>query len=286
MGRQVALQSLRQMLAQCPEETSSDGDVENASSRNHSYRLIVIDDTFHLKSMRAEVWRCARNAGSCFLIVHVKCTIEVALENNADRKCSGTNGDIVPDAILCKTAEQFESPSHSENSWESNCIDYVKVSRDNIQISLPIVAKRSEQPIVYECNFQDLTLLGKENTREPFVLLWKAICRVWMAAPKPVRKSADDIIEEQNRKRLSRLLNAESLFHQADLSTRHSMKIAMESRPDIDKEARQTLAKVLNTERRRLLKGWKYTLQTDSSIRIDDIVESFELYCRKECSQE
>mmetsp|Transcript_84316 Transcript_84316/g.168819 ORF Transcript_84316/g.168819 Transcript_84316/m.168819 type:complete len:333 (+) Transcript_84316:83-1081(+) len=70
---------------------------------------VVLDDTFHLRSMRREARRVARRAGAGLVVVWVDCPLNECLARNALR-LEPPLGRRVPEASLRKTFDSLQPP--------------------------------------------------------------------------------------------------------------------------------------------------------------------------------
>ena len=105
--RSVALQEFRSALLELPKDSSS---------------MILLDDNFHLRSMRKEVFKVCQNhfvenEEQVFLgIVWVDCNLEICLKRNRQRSST----ERVPDRVIEKMNTTLEPPNGDRVYWE-NC---------------------------------------------------------------------------------------------------------------------------------------------------------------------
>lgn len=68
--------------------------------------VIIIDDTMHFRSMRAQCWKLARTYGYGYCQIYTACGSDICLERNRDRNEVAK----VPDHVLNRMIEIFEPP--------------------------------------------------------------------------------------------------------------------------------------------------------------------------------
>ncbi|GLI62107.1 hypothetical protein VaNZ11_004690 [Volvox africanus] len=107
-SRQAALNQLRNLLTKS--STSDEGDSQ--------YTLLIADDNHHLRSMRYELFRTARDHGAAFLQLYFPCCPWEALKRNQRR--SGIA--VVPAEAVLRMAEVLEAPQPERFSWEANSL--------------------------------------------------------------------------------------------------------------------------------------------------------------------
>jgi len=79
--------------------------------------LVFIDDTVFYRSMRKEYFQIATSMNSAFVLVYLKCPLEICLDRNTSRGAA-----TVPEWVLRKTAGQFEPPDGDKAYWEQDTI--------------------------------------------------------------------------------------------------------------------------------------------------------------------
>ncbi|KAL4541081.1 hypothetical protein Ndes2437B_g05471 [Nannochloris sp. 'desiccata'] len=203
--RATSLQAVSQALESLKQNENSNSDIDaittticfsstndrTIKTRNH---IVIVDDTMHYRSMRAECWRIARAAGAAYIHAHINCPLETALERNELRP----PGQRVPEEVLRRTAAIFEPPEENQHCPYDS--DTYKVLLD-IEESFEIQKKKSSD------------IRSKINGKA----LWSRVEDAWgPPAPAPFDEKADEarIAEarrggKQEKKNIAEDLNRE-----------------------------------------------------------------------------
>jgi tRNA uridine 5-carbamoylmethylation protein Kti12 len=240
--------------------SSSSSSFINDSTMKTRKHLLIIDDTMHYRSMRAECWRIARATGAAYLHAHIKCPLERALERNQLRP----PGQRVPEKVVRRTAAIFEPPEENQHCLYDS--DAYKVLLD-IEDSVP-----------NKENGSDLKSLQSGWA------LWTQVDVAWgPPTPAPFDERA-----EKSRITEARRNTAESLLHHVDVQTRKYLTEVVSSSSSIagGKQARRKIAEDLNRERRHVLERIRTELSSKKFDIYDDehaseVIEGFQKFCRE-----
>lgn len=90
-----------------------------------SARLVVLDDNFHLRSMRKAIYQICRNHAAIgiviyFGVVFIETPVDLCLDRNAKR--GGRNR--VADDTITKMSAKLEPPDTSKSEWDSNSMRF------------------------------------------------------------------------------------------------------------------------------------------------------------------
>lgn len=234
--------------------TSSSTNDRTIQTSNH---LLIVDDTMHYRSMRAECWRIARATGAAYLHAHIKCPLETALERNQQRP----PGQRVPEEVLRRTAAIFEPPEENQHfSYDS----------DRYKVVLDI-----EDSLLMKENGSDLRSIRNGQA------LWSQVEAAWgPPTPAPFDEKADEARVSEARK-----ITAESLLHHVDVQTRKCLtEVLSSSTAAGGKERRKKIAEDLNRERRYVLEQFRIALLRKEYGTYDEhaseIIQGFQKYCK------
>lgn len=274
--RATSLQAVSQALESLKQNENSNSDIDaittticfsstndrTIKTRNH---IVIVDDTMHYRSMRAECWRIARAAGAAYIHAHINCPLETALERNELRP----PGQRVPEEVLRRTAAIFEPPEENQHCPYDS--DTYKVLLD-IEESFEIQKKKSSD------------IRSKINGKA----LWSRVEDAWgPPAPAPFDEKADEARIAEARRG-----TAESLLHHVDVQTRKYVTEVLSSfsssssssSPAGGKQEKKNIAEDLNRERRRVLERFRTEV---SEKKVDtpyehasELIKGFEKYCR------
>lgn len=220
-ARTLAFERARHNLTQ--EFRPSDG--------NH--RLVVLDDTFHLRSMRGQSWRVAREFQAAYIQVHVRCPLEIALHRNRNRSL----GSRVPDKVVMNAFNAFEDPAHSPCPWDRDYTIYLDTSISNDgggDNGIPI-AGLNEERLPYEVDG---------------TALWHRIWDEYWRGPVP----ASEEMKRDSEREAARRATAEDCVHQVDVRTRHALTTVLNQIALGEKSA---LAASLNEIRREMMNSFR-----------------------------
>uniref|UniRef100_A0A2C9KYU7 Uncharacterized protein n=1 Tax=Biomphalaria glabrata TaxID=6526 RepID=A0A2C9KYU7_BIOGL len=109
--------------------------------------LIVIDDNMHLRSMRYEYYKLAREYGVGYCQIFLDIELDKALERNIHR----TGVDQVSEDVITKMAKTLEVPDPSKNSWEKLSLtisDDVEIDWDLVISFIKTAFLNAVQPVV------------------------------------------------------------------------------------------------------------------------------------------
>jgi tRNA uridine 5-carbamoylmethylation protein Kti12 len=209
--RGVALQDFQKVLTECVDslETSS---------------LLILDDNFHLPSMRKQVYQaCQRvvaghryehgsGSGSSsvpiyFGIVYVDTPVALCLERNRQRQRAQ---DVVPDQVICKMRDTLQPPPAPNTYWEQPAaVLRIDGSHDK-NIANTSDNETEEHDTVQRVLEFAATLCQQRESK----------------VPPPV-----DPAVEQERLKAERKRTATSTAHSMDQSLRQLVKIVAQVRP-------------------------------------------------------
>ncbi len=242
----------------------------SAATKVNQQQLIIVDDTMHYRSMRAECWRIARATGAAYLYSHIKCPIEVALERNSHRPA----GQRVPEEVLKRTAAMFEPPEENQSCLYDSELYQVMLDTEEFQIDDGESSSASKK------------IDGKA-----------LLCRVEAAWGPPAPAPFD---EEAEAERISeaRKTTSESLLHQVDVQTRKYLTELLSSLSQQEQQEQEhveswrgsgggdkkkKMAGDLNKERRQVLEQFRAELVTNvcDDDRAHDMLEAFKNSCRE-----
>lgn len=90
-----------------------------------SPRLIVLDDNFHLRSMRKTIYQICRNhVGNGMVIYFGVAFIETPVEICLDRNAKRVGRNRVADDTITKMNAKLEAPDTSKSAWDSTSIRF------------------------------------------------------------------------------------------------------------------------------------------------------------------
>jgi tRNA uridine 5-carbamoylmethylation protein Kti12 len=247
------LYALQERLLQKPTSTGVCNDNhfaghegKRSNSDTFMRRVVIADDTFHLRSMRAELWRLSRDAGAAFVLVHVHCSIEDALQHNASR---ANTGGKVPEAVLHRTAARFEHPMSTNGApWDRNVL--VFSANDSIDRANPKGNQDEDALRTTSCHEQ------RRNCRLVDEL-WHRVWAAWGVAPHPV---TIDARQRALQVSAAREATTRDIAHQVDVKTRHAVTETMEKLKHLPGDAKNVVARALNAERRRRMLSFSHGL--------------------------
>ena len=271
-------------------EKSSDAATTAATNISNGKHLVIVDDTMHYRSMRAECWHIARTTGAAYLYSHIKCPLEIALERNNNRP----PGQRVPEHVLKRTAAIFEPP---EEKTSQSC------PYDSEKYRVVLHTEKVENIV------SSSEIFSEENEDEKMdgEVLWACVKAAWgPPAPAPFDEEA-----EEARISLARKATEENLLHQVDVQTRKHLTEVLSSINQqqhqqgsgnddgdsgdrgftflITKEEKKKIAEELNIERRRVLDNFRSKLLLKNELikeemwtkHAKEIVDAFEKQCRE-----
>ncbi len=250
--------------------TATSSDNNSSVNKNKGRNLVIVDDTMHYRSMRAECWRIARSTGAAYLYSHIKCPIERALERNNHRP----RGQRVPEEILKRTASIFEPPEENQQCAYDT-------ERYRVMLDL-------EDGVLIEGEANSSSKITSGNA------LWCRVEAAWGApAPAPFDEEAEELRIVEARK-----VTEGSLIHQVDVQTRKYLSeilssIAQKEEQEAEesgdggggsgaKEEKKKRAEALNKARRQALDTFRseFLDKECSSERAYEVIEEFKTYCR------
>lgn len=240
--------------------SNSDGPIQKTAS----LLLLLVDDNFYYRSMRHDFFKLARNYQVGYAQLFIDSSVDDAIFCNdrrnkilQERVRMGDDPErsrkdlsvAVDNNTITKMADMFEKPEPRKIFWEQNTFKLTSFAKnDTISMDLANaqLASRwfSSLGISWSCLFQCATT----------------------GIPRPL----EDIDAVDERKRRSKIANLKSFMHQADMNIRKAISGAMQNSSNLDKAARQTHGKFLNSVRKDLLSDLK---RPDSQVR--EFVESY-----------
>ena len=259
---------LRDYDASSQTEETSNGDASG-------YKLLIVDDTLHLRSMRAQIWRVCRDFQAAFVVIYVRCSIDLALQYNSTRGFEPSHMKI-PEHVLIKTAAAFEPPSKLHGPWDRHCIEFYKLSKDRVQISFKASSMQSHETGV-DYGYEDHVDGSKLTDSKLLEHLWEVVWAAWELAPRPVLAPAE--ISESMCKMDHESKPVHSILHRLDIETREVLSSAVRSLQTVPGVSVADLSRRLNIERRRKLDEWKLASNSNTQTP-EDFVEAFKLYCK------
>jgi O-phosphoseryl-tRNA(Sec) kinase len=276
--RAVSLESVSQALKQSltiSAATATATPTTTATTCTHSSNttekhLVIVDDTMHYRSMRAECWRIARTTGAAYLFSHIKCPRDVALERNKLRP----PGQRVPEEVFKRTVAIFEPPEESSHCpFDSN----------NYRVAL----ETQVNVLMGEKHSDDTSRIKIEEGQA----LWQRVLAAWgPPAPAPFDEEAEEARVTEARKH-----TAESLIHHVDVQTRKYLTevLSSSSLQHQQQESsgsggggggeKKKIAADLNKERRQILERFRAeVLENERDIsheRASEIIDGFRKCC-------
>ncbi|GLC36903.1 hypothetical protein PLESTM_000516700 [Pleodorina starrii] len=223
--------------------------LERAQS-NASHTLIIADDNHHLRSMRYELFRAARDRGAAFLQLYVGCSPQQALARNQRR--SGIAA--VPPEALLRMAAALEPPQPERFPWEAPSL-----TASAAAVS-PAPDREQGQTQGHPPDQQQLPEhdpLDKQETVRPDTVagaICTALWRLWGPPPPPPPTEAEVLAQRE----AGRAANAASHLHGLDLRSRRALGAAVAAAPPADRAA---IGRHLNERRRALLQAARELLQ-------------------------
>mmetsp|Transcript_1183 Transcript_1183/g.7710 ORF Transcript_1183/g.7710 Transcript_1183/m.7710 type:complete len:334 (+) Transcript_1183:2925-3926(+) len=215
--------------------------LERYQGKEEEKHVIVVDDNMHLRSMRKEYFRIAREHRACYVQVFVDVPCEVALERNRRR----VEEQRVPDQVVLDMHERFERPKPDKYTWEQNTL----------------VVKGHDVDWMHE---------GEEHARI-CQQTYQALLEMWKHASPPPTSNAERL-DMQER---SRMGNRESAAHVVDLRAR---KIVSETLQEVSRAHRRELAISLANAKRELLSTLED--QDWDAMRIEPSLSAFRDTCK------
>lgn len=101
--------------------------LSQASSSEQQQQLILLDDNFHLKSMRKQIyltlWQQRQTRNASFGIIYMDTPLNICIERNNDR-----TERKVPEAVILRMHETLDRPS-ATNYWEQSVLTIVPTSQ-------------------------------------------------------------------------------------------------------------------------------------------------------------
>ena len=191
-SRKIALQRLDQELGRhfVPEQNST------LSSR----LLIIMDDNFHLRSMRKNVYQICQshaNARLYFCILWLDTPLQVCLDRNRQRPQKSR----VPDDTILKMS--FEAPDPVKASWEQgwiHCTDNCNsISMEQIMENSRVV-QPPPPPIDPE-----ILEAERRKTRESLLHTYDGYLRGWVSAVAQIHRADAGAANQARRDILQKL---------------------------------------------------------------------------------
>ncbi|CAD6187725.1 unnamed protein product [Caenorhabditis auriculariae] len=180
--------------------------------RSETPVLVLIDDVFYLKSMRRVFERFARSLSSRFLVIHLKCSLQVALNRNSERSTE----QRIADDIIIKMAERIEiTEDVMEISGSAEKFEAVKIL---LQASKGLPCNRlavqlKASPVIPEAEKWDVltrrAVTRIYETREIFELNGAVTLPVWLLKSLRLTETSASINsrDEQSRRGLCGIEN-------------------------------------------------------------------------------
>ena len=146
-----------------------------------SASLVVLDDNFHLRSMRKTIYRfCQRYVLKGYLlyfgVVFIDTPLELCLEQNVKRESSHR----VDEDTIRKMSTCMEPPDSSKSAWDSNAIRVTRNSGDLTHINDWICAIESGPPLSPPRQPLELKVEGKAGIAT-IINVYDLMFRKWVA---------------------------------------------------------------------------------------------------------
>eukprot|EP00887_Chlorella_sp_A99_P002838 scaffold6.g2838.t1 len=216
-GRRAALAAVEAALAGSDALAPAGAENPAAGQQTARRRLVIADDTYHLRSMRSECYALARAHGAAFAQLHLRCTPGLAARRNACRP----PGARVPPGIIDRMAAALEPPGAAgAPPWDRHAIAVDVLEEDGA---------------------------GGMGGGPGTAGIWRSVLAAW-GRPAPPPLDAEQI---EAVKAAARQATAASLVHGVDIACRRAIAEAMQAA--VPKERRAAAARLLNDARLRLL---------------------------------
>lgn len=166
-SRLVALDKLTKQLQESPDSS-----------------LIIMDDNFHLRSMRKAVYRLCQEHSNLlgetpllFGIIFVDTSLDVCLARNSERKF----GSRVATEVIEKMARTLEPPDSTKTAWDSS---FIRVCGENIDFSaitswLESLSEKPVPPLPQEVDSEELER-ERQATQQSMLQKYDQLMRKWV----------------------------------------------------------------------------------------------------------
>lgn len=156
----------------------------HVSKRTNKDSFVIMDDNFHLRSMRKQIHRiCSLYEGRVsFCIAWIDVSLDECLRRNRQRSTP------VPDETI--ESMQIEQPNPEKAAWERACIRLDCLSSIDSETLLQRIIQAS-QPALPPSPPDDPTVLDEERrkTRESLLHQYDTRLRTWVGAVARIRRS-------------------------------------------------------------------------------------------------
>jgi tRNA uridine 5-carbamoylmethylation protein Kti12 len=211
-ARKIALETLEELLR----KAEGDGAVETLRTRT---QYVILDDNFHLRSMRRDVYQmCLRYSSSClvyFGVVWVETSLATCLDRNGRR-----SRVHVDEAVIRKLAQHAERPLLRKDRPDQN----------------PKLGQHLWESACLLVSGEDETIPEATTTVRDFVASLKLT----------YESLRDDRLEREYRSDGDRRITQQSFLHRLDLSLRRCVKAVAASDPGLGGHANQIRQGILS----------------------------------------
>jgi tRNA uridine 5-carbamoylmethylation protein Kti12 len=212
------------------------------------YRLIIADDTFHLRSMRAHAHSLARKHQAAHIQLYIDTCLKQALLQNKARP------NPLPDHIIVTAAlHTMQSPASSSFPWDKKCLKYSEIQS---------LASDIQQ---------------QQQQQQQLILLWNVIWKEW---GPPLRQVPHPTEVEAERDQARQATSA-NRTHQLDITLRSMVGKVMKewisslSEHENNKQHTKDLERDMTHARRLLLTKVHHGNADDSDSDTEYIVMQF-----------
>jgi O-phosphoseryl-tRNA(Sec) kinase len=181
-----------------------------------SVRLVVVDDNFHLRSMRKHFYQLSRSCGALF----VQWLLDVPRGVAEARNRARPQASRVPDKSLERIATSFEPPDAAKHAWER----------------LSFVVRCEEA--------------RTEDELWRKLLPWDALARLWRVERPEPPPSAEEQADAAAQREADREQNRRSVLHRLDIELRRVVHEALAACP---RETRADLARRVAAKKHEVL---------------------------------
>jgi len=180
--------------------------------------LIVMDDNFHLRSMRKTIYRVCQDhvlQGKTiyFGVAFIDTPVEMCLERNSNRATKS----LVADGIIEKMNTTLEPPDPAKATWDSSFvrvsggdINDLKIVNDWLGALCNSTAPLQPPTVVAEVDAEELER-ERQATRESRVQQYDQLLRKWVGEVAKINKRSTGTANSVRKKLLQELRSRDSL---------------------------------------------------------------------------
>lgn len=202
--------------------------------------IVIVDDTMHYRSMRAECWKLARLCNAWYAQIYLECPFEICKSRNSARK----GIDVVPESSLLRLYDIFEAPDDTK------------------------AAKYPFDSFTLRVNTAETALEQNDGIVNA---VWKRLELSWKDPLPPMKTETeiDSLILE---------LTTRTVSHQLDIMSRKVVGRCMASlENESSKDLKRSVAEELHMRRRELLDRFKELDFT--TLRLESMEDEFKSQC-------